>query len=113
MKEEITFKNFNKIDIRIGTIIAVNDFPEAHKPAYQLTVDFCMLGIKKSSAQITHLYKKEALINSKITAIVNFKKKQIANFFSECLVLGIDNRNKQVVLLQASNSTVINGKQVS
>ncbi|MFT5762021.1 MAG: tRNA-binding protein, partial [Polaribacter sp.] len=78
MKQEITFEDFTKVDIRIGTIIEVNDFPKARKPAYQLIIDFGDLGIKKSSAQITDLYKKEDLINKQITAIVNFKPRQIA-----------------------------------
>ena len=89
MKPTINFDDFLKVDIRIGTIIEVKDFPKAKKPAYQLTIDFGELGLKKSSAQITNLYSKEQLLNKKITAIVNFQKKQIANFFSECLVLGI------------------------
>ncbi|MFO7674542.1 MAG: tRNA-binding protein [Lutibacter sp.] len=112
-KPEITFDNFNKVDIRIGTIIEVVDFPKAKKPAYQLTIDFGDLGIKKSSAQITQLYAKEDLLQKQILAIVNFKDKQIANFISECLVLGVENENKEVVLLQASKSAVKNGEQIS
>ena len=111
-KTEITFDDFNKIDIRIGTIIEVNDFPKAKKPAYQLTIDFGDLGIKKSSAQITQLYRKEDLLHKQIVAIVNFKEKQIANFISECLVLGIENANREIVLLQASKAAVKNGEQV-
>ncbi len=110
---EITFDDFNKVDIRIGTIIEVNDFPKAKKPAYQLTIDFGNLGIKKSSAQITKLYTKEDLIHKQILAVVNFKDKQIANFISECLVLGTENKNKEIVLLQASKLAVKNGEQVS
>lgn len=113
MKPTINFDDFLKVDIRIGTIIEVKDFPKAKKPAYQLTIDFGELGLKKSSAQITNLYSKEQLLNKKITAVVNFQKKQIANFFSECLVLGIENNNKQIVLLQPTNSTIKNGEQVS
>ena len=112
MNNEISFEDFNNIDIRIGTIIEVADFPKARKPAYQLTIDFGSLGIKKSSAQITDLYTKEALLNKQILAVVNFKKKQIANFLSECLVLGITNKDNKVVLLQASKTTR-NGEQVS
>ena len=73
MTEEITFEDFLKIDLRIGTIIEVNDFPKARKPAYQLLIDFGELGTKKSSAQITDLYAKEDLLNRQISAIVNFK----------------------------------------
>lgn len=113
MKKEITFEEFGKVDIRIGTIIEVLDFPKAHKPAYQLTIDFGYLGVKKSSAQIVDLYAKEDLLNKQILAIVNFKRKQIANFFSECLVLGIENNKKEIVLLQSSKQTIKNGEQVN
>lgn len=113
LKPEINFEDFSKLDIRIGTIIAVDGFPKARKPAYQITIDFGNLGQKKSSAQITDLYSKEELLNRKIIAIVNFKKKQIANFFSECLILGIANSKKQIVLLQSTSEKIINGEQVS
>ncbi|APG64779.1 tRNA-binding protein [Tenacibaculum todarodis] len=112
MKEEITFEDFLKVDVRIGTIIEVTDFPKAHKPAYQLHIDFGDLGIKKSSAQITNLYTKEDLLNRQVTAIVNFKPRQIANFMSECLVIGVYNENEEVVLLQASKE-IKNGEQVN
>lgn len=112
MKEEITFEKFLKVDIRIGTILEVNDFPKARKPAYQLKIDFGALGVKKSSAQITDLYTKEELANRQVAAIVNFKPRQIANFLSEVLVLGVYNTDEKVVLLQASDS-IKNGEQVS
>jgi len=112
MTEEITFEDFLKVDIRIGTIIEVNDFPKARKPAYQLVIDFGDLGTKKSSAQITDLYSKEELLNRQVTAIVNFKSRQIANFMSQCLVLGVYNTDGNVVLLQASEP-IKNGEQVS
>ncbi len=112
MKPEITFEDFLKVDIRIGTIIEVNDFPKARKPAYQLKIDFGVLGIKKSSAQITDLYTKEDLLNKQVTAIINFKPRQIANFMSECLVLGIYNTDGNVVLLQA-NKSAKNGEEIS
>lgn len=111
MKTVISFEDFSKIDIRIGTIISVEDFPKAKKPAYKLTIDFGELGIKKSSAQITDLYSKEALLHKQVTAIVNFEKKQIANFFSECLVLGVVNSENQIVLLQTETIST-NGSQV-
>ncbi len=96
---EITWKDFEKIDMRVGTIIAVKNFPEAHNPAYQLHIDFGnVLGIKKTSAQITALYKKEDLMGHQIVAVVNFPKKQIASFMSECLVLGAVD-GKDVTLL--------------
>ena len=111
MDTNITFEDFSKVDIRVGTIIDVNDFPEARHPAYQLIIDFGDLGIKKSSAQITTLYKKEQLLQRQIIAVVNFPKKQIANFMSECLVLGAVN-GKDVILLRAEDK-VPNGTAVS
>jgi tRNA-binding protein len=111
MKEEITFQDFLKVDIRIGTIIEVNDFPKARKPAYQIKIDFGDLGIKKTSAQITDLYSKEELLHVQVSAIMNFKSRQIANFMSEVLVLGIYNTEGNVVLLKASKG-VKNGEQV-
>lgn len=111
MSDTIFFEDFTKVDLRIGTIIEVNDFPEARNPAYQLTIDFGDLGIKKSSAQITTLYKKEDLLNKQIVAVVNFPKKQIAKFMSECLVLGAV-KDKTVILLNPENK-VKNGSVVS
>ena len=98
----ITWSDFDKIDIRVGTITEVNDFPNARKPAYQLTIDFGEYGIKRSSVQVTKLYTKEELPGKQVIAVVNFPVKQIANFFSECLVLGVYNENNDVVLLQPS-----------
>ena len=111
MTEEISFDDFLKVDIRVGTIIEVNDFPKARKPAYQLKIDFGDLGIKKSSAQITDLYTKEELMHRQVSAIVNFKPRQIANFMSECLVLGVYNKDGHVVLLQTSKE-IKNGEQI-
>jgi tRNA-binding protein len=112
MKPEINFEDFLKVDLRVGTIIEVTDFPKARKPAYQLRIDFGELGIKKSSAQITDLYTKETLLNKQVSAILNFKPRQIANFMSECLVLGIYNTDGEVVLLKASK-VVKNGEQIN
>lgn len=109
-ESNITFEDFQKVDIRVGTIIEVLDFPKARVPAYQLKIDFGALGIKKSSAQITGLYTKEALLKKQVIAVINFKPKQIANFKSECLVLGIQ-KGKDVVLLHSGDS-VKNGTQV-
>ena len=110
-KPEITWNDFEKLDIRSGTIISATDFPEVRNPAYKLEIDFGDLGIRKSSAQITDLYQKEDLVGKQILAIVNFPKKQIANFFSECLVLGVYGENKEVILLSTS-LPVKNGLQV-
>lgn len=107
----INWDDFEKIEIRSGTILEVTDFPKAKKPAYQLRIDFGPLGIKYSSAQITHHYTKEQLINRQIIAVVNFPPKQIANFFSECLVLGVYDENNQVILLQPDNP-VRNGQRI-
>lgn len=111
MSQTITFEDFTKVDLRIGTIIEVNDFPEAKNPAYQLTIDFGDLGVKKSSAQITSLYTKDELLNKQIVAVVNFPNKQIAKFMSECLVLGAV-KGKDVILLNPGNK-VKNGSTVS
>ncbi|MEN5432591.1 tRNA-binding protein [Sphingobacterium faecium] len=97
--EEIFWSDFEKVDMRVGTILNVADFPKARKPAYQLTIDFGdELGIKQSSAQITVHYSKEELLGKQIVAIVNFPKKQIANFFSECLVTGFADDNGDIIL---------------
>ncbi|HMC00699.1 MAG TPA: tRNA-binding protein [Flavobacteriaceae bacterium] len=111
MSKTITFEDFTKVDIRVGTIIEVSDFPEARHPAYQLTIDFGGLGIKKSSAQITTLYTKADLLNRQILAVVNFPKKQIATFMSECLVLGAVD-GKDVILLNPEEH-VKNGSTVA
>jgi tRNA-binding protein len=112
-KPTINFEDFSKVDIRIGTIIAVSEFKKARKPSYQLKIDFGNLGVKNSSAQITDLYTMSDLKNKQVLAVINFPKKQIANFFSECLVLGIYNAKNQVVLLQSSKTIIKNGEQVS
>jgi tRNA-binding protein len=96
----IIWDDFAKIDIRAGTIMKVTDFPKAKKPAYQLTIDFGEAGVKKSSAQITGLYPRDALIGTQVLAVINFPPKKIADFVSECLVLGIYTENNEVVLLQ-------------
>lgn len=110
MTNTINFEDFTKVDLRVGTIIEVKDFPEARNPAYQLTIDFGDLGIKKSSAQITRLYSKEVLLNRQIVAVVNFSKKQIGKFMSECLILGAVN-GRDVILLNPEGK-VKNGSVV-
>lgn len=107
----ITWDDFEKVDMRVGTIIEVNHFPNARKPAYQLTIDFGKLGIKKSSAQITALYSSSELIGKQVIAVVNFPVKQIANFFSECLVMGAYDDQNNVILLQPDKK-VFNGSKI-
>lgn len=109
--KEISWQDFEKIELRIGTIIEVDDFPEARNPAYKLKVDFGEeIGIKKSSAQITNLYKKEELIGKKIIGVVNFPKKQIGPFMSECLVTGFDSDHG--IVLAVPDSNVKNGAKL-
>lgn len=96
----ISWQDFEKIDIRIGTVLEASNFEKAKKKSYQLKIDFGILGIKKSSAQITKHYHLEDLVGRQIVAVVNFPPKQIANFISECLVLGVYDENNEVVLLQ-------------
>lgn len=97
----ISWNDFEKIEMRVGTIMEVNDFPEARKPAFQLKIDFGpAIGALKSSAQITRRYSKEDLVGRQVIAVVNFPKKQIANFMSECLVLGAVGSESDIILLQ-------------
>ena len=111
MKEETSFEDFIKVDVRIGTITEVKEFPKAKKPAYQILIDFGTIGVKKSSAQITELYTKEKLLGKQVIAIINFNPRQIANFISECLILGVYNKDGHVVLLQTSQP-IKNGEQI-
>ena len=108
--DKVTFQDFSKIDFRVGTIIAAEVFVEAIKPAYKLRIDFGELGILNSSAQITHRYSEDELLGKQIIAVVNFPKKKIANFMSECLVLGAVNE-KDVILI-STEDTVMNGLRI-
>jgi len=107
----ISWSDFEKLDMRVGTIISVDDFPKAKKPAYRLSIDFGELGVKQSSAQVKDLYSKEDLLNQQIVAVVNFPPKQIANFISECLVMGVYAESNSVVLLQPERN-LTNGMKV-
>lgn len=112
MADNLRWNEFERTDMRVGTIIEVNDFPEARKPAYQLTIDFGHeIGIRKSSAQITKRYKREDLINRQIVAVINFPKKQIGKFMSECLVLGAVGDEGDVILL-APDFKIENGLRI-
>jgi len=110
MGKTITFEDFLKVDMRIGRIIKVEDFLEAHKPAYKLTIDFGKLGVKKSSAQITARYTKEQLHGRQVVAVVNFPPKQIASFVSEVLVLGAVTKDNQVILLKPDRDVELGDK---
>lgn len=111
MENNLSWQEFEKVEMRVGTILEANDFPEAIKPAYQLTIDFgAVIGIRKSSAQVTKRYSKEALISKQIIAVVNFPKKQIGKFMSECLVLG--SLNEDDIVLLTSDFKVENGLRI-
>jgi len=109
--DTIKWEDFEKIDIRVGTVTAAGPFPKARKPAYQLTIDFGAFGQRRSSAQITRHYTPEDLVGKQVVAVVNFPPKQIANFISECLVLGIYDDMGDVVLLQPGKA-VGNGNKI-
>lgn len=105
------FANFRSLDIRAGTIVSAEFFAEARRPAYKLRIDFGELGVKQSSAQITELYDAGELAGRQVLAVVNFEPKRIAGFKSECLVLGVDDAEGNVVLL-ATERPVPNGSRV-
>jgi tRNA-binding protein len=107
----ITYEDFQKVDIRVGKIVEVQDFPEARKPAYKLTIDFGQeIGVKKSSAQIVANYKKEDLMNTIILGVVNFPPKQIGPFISEVLTLGVEDEAGNVVLVRPTHDTPLGQK---
>jgi len=110
--ETITWTDFEKVELRIGTIIDVQDFPEARKPAYKLTIDFGEeIGIRKSSAQITRLYTRDTLLGKQVLAVVNFAPKQVGPFMSECLVTGF-HRDDGPVVLAAPDAPIPNGTKL-
>lgn len=111
--QEITWDDFAKVELRVGTIVQAEDFPEARKPAYKLTVDFGPdIGEKKSSAQITTHYTKEDLVGKRVIGVVNFPPKQVGPFMSECLVTGFYDANNEVVLA-APDGEVPNGAKLA
>ena len=103
--DQLTWADFEKVDIRTGTIIAAEAFPQAHKPAYKLIIDFGSIGTKRTSAQLTALYQVDELVGKQVVAVVNFPPKQIATFMSECLVLGAVDADGTVTLLQTERPT--------
>ncbi|MGE7773479.1 tRNA-binding protein [Chitinophaga sp. NPDC101104] len=111
--ETITWNDFEKVHIHVGTVLSAKVFEKARNPAYQLEVDFGpVIGVRKSSAQITVLYQPDELVGKQVVAVVNFPVKQIANFFSECLVLGVVGDGKEIVLLQPDRP-VKNGHRIA
>lgn len=109
--ENITWNDFEKVELRIGTILEVQEFPEAKKPAYKVTVDFGEFGIKKSSVQITTHYTKEELVGRQIVGVINFPPKQIGPFSSEFLTTGFADENGNIVLTQPERN-VPNGSKM-
>jgi tRNA-binding protein len=107
----ISWNDFEKLDIRVGTITEAYEFPQARKPAFRLQIDFGSFGIKSSSAQVTHFYQPATLVGMQVIAVINFPPKKIAGFTSECLLLGIYDENNNVVLLQPQQP-VSNGLKI-
>jgi len=106
-----TIEDFDKLNIRVGKIIEVQDFPQARKPSFKITVDFGgEMGIKKSSAQLVANYSKEALLNKKIFAVVNFPPRQIGSFVSEILILGVPDYDGETILIQPEKDVPVGGK---
>jgi len=107
----ISYDDFQKVDIRVGKVMHIEDFPEARKPAYKLTIDFGPeIGIKMSSAQITANYEKENLLNTLVLGVVNFPPKQIGPFQSECLTVGVSDEKGNVVLVRPDKEAVIGAR---
>jgi tRNA-binding protein len=104
---QITYSDFEKVEVRVGKVIKVEDFPKARKPAYKLWIDFGNFGVKKSSAGITLLYTKDELVGQLITAVTNFPPRQIADFMSEVLVLGVVQENNEVVLIKPDRDVAL------
>lgn len=105
-----TIEDFEVVDLRVGRVLEVADFPQARKPAYQLTIDFGPLGIKRSSAQLTAVYRKEELVGRLVVAVVNFPPRQIGPFMSEVLVLGAPDEAGHVVLLAVERDVPLGGR---
>lgn len=106
--ETITWEDFQKVELRLGTIVEIEDFPEARKPAYKITIDFGpSIGLKRSSAQITEHYKREELIGTQVICVVNFASKQVGKFMSEVLVTGFEGAQGGIVLARAGNEAQI------
>lgn len=109
---EISWEDFSKVEMRIGTIVSAEVFEEVRNPAYKIVIDFGDFGMRKTSAQITQLYQPKELIGKQVVAVVNFPPKQIANFMSECLILGAVGENKEVTLISPDDG-VKNGLRIN
>ncbi len=107
---QISYDQFEQVEMRVGRVVRVEDFPRARKPAYRLWVDFGEFGVKKSSAQATALYSKEDLLNRLVVAVTNFPPRQVADFMSEVLVLGVPDGDDGVVLLQPDREVPLGGR---
>ena len=111
MEKEISFDDFLKVDIRVGVVLTAEEFPEARKPAYKLRIDFGdEIGTRKSSAQITVLYKPEDLVGRRVAAVVNFPPRQIGPFMSEVLVLGFSDQDDNISLVAPDHNVPIGGR---
>ncbi len=110
MSDRIDIDAFNRIDMRCGVIVRVEEFPKAKKPAFKLWIDFGVIGVKTSSAQISGRYRRDDLMGRTVIAVVNFPPRQVADFVSEVLVLGIPDANHDVILLKASGAVIPGGR---
>ncbi len=106
----ISWEHFEQVEMRVGTIMAVDDFPQARKPSYQLTIDFGAYGVKRSSAAIRPFYAKEDLLGRQVICVTNFPPKQIAHFVSEVLTLGVLEHGGRIVLLQPDKPAEVGGR---
>lgn len=111
MSDNLTWDQFMQVEMRVGTVLSVEPFPEVRNPAYKITIDFGEFGIRKTSAQVTALYTSKELIGKQVVAVINFPPKQIANMMSECLILGGIGENKDVTILQPERK-VKNGTRI-
>jgi tRNA-binding protein len=110
VRDPVTIDDFERLDMRVGRLVAAEDFPAARKPAYQLTIDFGPLGIRRSSAQLTQLYSRDDLIGRLVIAVLNFPPRRIAGFSSEVLVLGLPDASGNVVLLTPEREVPLGGR---
>lgn len=111
VSENLTWDEFMHVEMRVGTVLSAEPFPEVRNPAYKITINFGEFGTRKTSAQVTDLYRAEELIGKQVVAVINFPPKQIANMMSECLILGGIGENKEVTLLQPERA-VKNGTRI-